>query len=181
VQSDTSRNIRKLCQYIETKRGVESKSIFLQSLVKSYLLLLLLVQWQCRCQSQDGIALHDIIGYCVTSRVWSYCLKYCLPDWVPIDCEIVGCTAKANFSSPKLLREVIVAMSSSCEREMTLQDLSLSLGLLDSNCLSLTISECTHIISPAYYFSRFSCQWNKALGFLLFSQWIDWFPYSLSG
>jgi len=60
--------------------------------------------------------------------VWLYRRKCCLPDQVLTGCEVAGCAAKTNFSSSKLLREVTIALSSSCEREMTLQDFLLSLG-----------------------------------------------------
>jgi len=59
----------------------------------------------------------------------------------------VGCAVKANFFSSESLREAIVTVSSSVVRETTLHDLTLSLGLLESHCSSLTISGWTHMVS----------------------------------
>jgi len=46
----------------------------------------------------------------VSSGVWSYYLKYHFSDRVPTGYEVVGCAAKANPSSSKLLREVFSEM-----------------------------------------------------------------------
>ena len=67
-----------------------------------------------------GAVVPDVIGCCVSSDVWSYYRKYCLSDCVPTVYEVADCVAKANFSSSELLKEVIVVMSSSTAREMTL-------------------------------------------------------------
>jgi len=84
------------------------------------------------------VVVPDVVGCCVSSGIWLYCRKYHFPDR-PTGWEVAGCAAKANFYSFESLREATVTVSSSVAREMVLHDLSLSLSLMYSYCLSLTI------------------------------------------
>jgi len=118
-------------------------------------------------EAWTGAVAPNVVRYCVSSGVWSYRRMYGFLDQMPTGCEVVGCVIKASFSSSESLSEAIVTTSSSVVREMALHDLPLSLGLLDSHCLSLTIP------GGPINLSRFCRHWNEALGFLHFCHWVD--------
>ena len=101
-------------------------------------------------EAWTGVLVSDV----VLSGVWSYCHKHCLPDRVLTGCEVASCAAKMNFSFSELQREATVTLSSSYEREMTLEDLTLNLDWLESHCLSSIISGCINMISPDLVINR---------------------------
>jgi len=100
-------------------------------------------------EARTGISA-DVIGCCVSSVVFSYCLRYDFSDRVPVGWGVASCAVKACFSFSESLREGIVTLSSSGEIETTLQDFSFGLGFFEFHCLSLARSECTYMISLVF-------------------------------
>jgi len=68
----------------------------------------------------------NVVGHCVSSVVFSYCLRYVFLDRVPVGWDAASYVVKACFSSSESLREATVMLSSSGRTEITLQDFSLA-------------------------------------------------------
>jgi len=98
-------------------------------------------------EARTGIST-DVVGCCVSSVVFSYCLRYDFSDRVPVGWGAASCAVKACFSFSESLREAIVTLSLSGKIETTLQDFPFSLGFFESLCLSLVRFGCTHMIAP---------------------------------
>jgi len=92
----------------------------------------------------------DIVGYYVSSLVFSYYLRYDFPDRVPVGWGAAPYVVKACSSSLESLREANVTLSSSGKTETTLQDFPFDLGLFESHCSSWARSGCTHMISTFF-------------------------------
>ena len=92
----------------------------------------------------------DVVCYCVSLVICSYCFKYDFLDRVSVGWGTSACAVQACLSPSESLREAEVTLSSSGKTEITLQDLPFDLDFFESHCSSWARSGCIHMIFPVF-------------------------------